>query len=337
MMTVSRTEVAIDELTELVTRALASVGLEGREMEQVREVLLYAQFRDNSQGLQKILEGAVTPPADRKPVEVVRSEGATMRIDGGQNPGMAVATLASDHAATLAKTHGIGLVGTFNTSTSTGAIGYYAERMAATGMIGIVVAGSPKVMAMAGGIDPVFGTNPIAVAVPAPDEPVVLDMATASIAWFALIEAARRGEQVAGDLAVDGDGVPTTDPESAMAGALLTFGGHKGAGLALMVEMLTGPLVGAGVVGDADASSNRGLAFVAIRPSALVDQKIFDDAVDRLCRRIRAGRPAPGGGPVTLPGDRSRARLKRYQDAGTIEIDTALLEGLRKVARGETA
>ncbi len=335
-MAVSRSEIGIDELSDLVTKALAALGLEGRDLEQVREVLFYAQLRDNSQGLQKILERAVAPPADRGSIEIVRSVGATMRIDGGQNPGMVVATLASDHAAALARTHGIGLVGTFNTSTSTGAIGFYAERMASQGMIGLVVAGSPKVMAMAGGIDPVFGTNPIAVAVPTSGAPVVLDMATASIAWFALIEAARRGEQVAGGLAVDGNGQPTTDPEAAMAGALLTFGGHKGAGLALMVEMLTGPLTGAGVVGDADASSNRGLAFVAINPAALVEQDVFDDAVERLCRRIRDGRPMPGGGPVTLPGDRSRARLKRYQDAGTIEIDTALLEGLRKVARGET-
>lgn len=334
-MTVSRSEIAIDDLTDLVTQALAVLGLEGQDLEQVREVLFYAQLRDNSQGLQKILERAVAPPADRKPVEIVRSVGATLRIDGGQNPGMVVATLASDHAVELARTHGIGLVGTFNTSTSTGAIGYYAERMAADGMIGIVVAGSPKVMAMAGGIDPVFGTNPIAVAVPAPDAPVVLDMATASIAWFALIEVARRGERIADDLAVDGNGVPTTDPEAAMAGALLTFGGHKGAGLALMVEMLTGPLVGAGVVGDTDASSNRGLAFVAVRPSALVDKQLFDDAVERLCRRIREGRPVPGGDSVALPGDRSRARLKRYQDAGVIEIDTALLEGLREMAGGE--
>ena len=333
-MTASVTRISLEELSGLTKSALAALGLDGDQVAQVHDVLLYAELRGRSQGLQKIIEGAVSPSPECGAIEIVRAEGATMRIDGGRNPGMVVSTYASDQAAALGKVHGIGLVGIFNTSSSTGAIGFYAERMAAAGMIGLVVAGSPKVMAMAGGIDPVFGTNPIAIAVPTPGEPVALDMATSATAWFDLITASRRGDSIAEGLAVDRDGEPTTDPDAAMAGALLAFGGHKGAGLALMIEMLTGPLMGAGVVGDENAASNRGMAFIAIKPSALVDQAQFDDAVERMCARIRSGRAMKGGDGISLPGDISRARAARCLESGTIELETAVLDGVRAIAEG---
>lgn len=333
-MTASVTRISVEDLSGLVKRALGVLGLDGRQLEQVHDVLLYAELRGRSQGLQKIIERTVAPSAECGKIEIVRADGATMRVDGAQNPGMVVSTFASDQAVALAKAHGIGLVGTFNTSTSTGSIGFYAERIASTGMIAIVMAGSAKVMAMAGGIDPVFGTNPIAIAVPTSGAPVTLDMATAAIAWFDLIGASRTGTQIAEGLAVDRDGQPTTDPDVAMAGALTAFGGHKGAGLALMVEMLTGPLMGAGVIGDDDTASNRGMAFIAIRPSALVDQNQFDSAVERMCAKIRSGRRAPESDGIALPGDRSRARMERCLETGTVEIETAVLERVRAIAEG---
>ncbi len=334
-MTASVTRISLEDLTRLTKSALAVLGLEGDQLVQVHDVLLYAELRGRSQGLQKIIEGAVSPSPECGTIEIVRAEGATMRIDGARNPGMVVSTYASDQAAVLGKTQGIGLVGIFNTSSSTGAIGFYAERIASAGMIGLVLAGSPKVMAMAGGIDPVFGTNPIAIAVPTRGAPVALDMATSATAWFDLITASRRGEPVAKGLAVDRDGDPTTDPDAAMAGALMAFGGHKGAGLALMIEMLTGPLMGAGVVGDDDAASNRGMAFIAIKPSALVDQALFDSAVERMCARIRSGRAMKGSAGISLPGDSSRARAERCLETGTIDVETAVLDGVRAIA--ETA
>ena len=331
-MTASVTRISLEDLSALTKRALGVLGLQGEQLEQVHDVLLYAELRARSQGLQKIIERTVVPSTDCGAIGVVRAEGATMRIDGAQNPGMVVSTYASDQASALARTHGIGLVGTFNTSTSTGAIGFYAERIAGEGLIGLAIAGSPKVMAMAGGIDPVFGTNPIAIAVPTSGEPVTLDMATAATAWFDLITASRRGDQIAEGVAVDSDGEPTTDPDAAMAGALMAFGGHKGAGLALMIEMLTGPLMGADVVGDEDAATNRGMAFIAIKPSALVDQAQFDDAVERMCVRIRSGRPGRGSTEVALPGDRSRARMERCMESGEIDVEAAVLEGVRAIA-----
>ncbi|MEM7396518.1 MAG: Ldh family oxidoreductase, partial [Verrucomicrobiota bacterium] len=318
-------------LSQLAKRALSKLGLEGDQLDQVHDVLLYAELRGRSQGLQKIIERTVTPSPEAGTIAIVRAEGATMRIDGAQNPGMVVSTYASDQAVALARNHGVGLAGTFNTSSSTGAIGFYAERIAGEGMIGLVMAGSPKVMAMAGGIDPVFGTNPIAIAVPTPGKPVALDMATAATAWFDLITASRRGESIAKGLAFDCDGEPTSDPDAAMAGALTAFGGHKGAGLALMIEMLTGPLTGAGVVGDEDATSNRGMAIIAIKPSALVEQAEFDDAVDRMCARIRSGRSRQGSDGILLPGDSSRARFERCLETGKIDVETAVLDGVRAI------
>jgi len=117
---------------------------------------------------------------------------------------------------------GIALVTTHNTRSSTGAIGYYAGQIARDGHIGLVLAGSPKVMAVEGGIDPVLGTNPVAIAVPTGGQPLVLDMATAAIAWFSVIDARNREQPLPPDVALDATGQPTTDPIAALSGALKT-------------------------------------------------------------------------------------------------------------------
>lgn len=320
------------DLVAVVDACLGRLGLDGADLACVRDVLLYAQERGNPQGLLKIVERTVGRDPGAGPIAVVAQRGATLRLDGNRNPGMVVCMRAVHEAARLAARHGIAFVGTCNTASSTGAIGYYAEQLALQGLVGIVFAGSPKVMATAGGIDPVFGTNPIAIAVPTGGEPLVLDMATAATTWFSLIEARATGTAIRPGAAVDPDGAPTTDPAAAMAGAIAAFGGHKGAGLALMVEILTGPLVGAGIVGDHDAATNRGAAFIAIAPSFVGDAAVFRATVDRLCATIRGGRIARGADAIALPGEHGRAHAAAQRAAGTIAVERGLYETLLEMA-----
>ena len=140
-----------------------------------------------------------------------------------------------------AKASGIGIVGTFNTSTSSGAIGYVASEIARQDLVGLVFASSPPRVATAGSYEPVFGTNPLAIGVPAKSGPIVLDMTTAAMAFYGLIEAKTAGVNIPGDVAYDPDGYPTTDPVVAMKGALRSFDrGYKGSGLAMIIEISRG-------------------------------------------------------------------------------------------------
>ena len=333
-MAAPRTTVALslEELDTLAFDALKATGLSDEHAATIKTVLLYAELRDNSQGLVKIVEGVVSPVPGAGEIEVEQKAPGMVRINGNQNVGMVVATRAAKEAAKLARAAGIGMAGTWNVSTSTGAIGCYAEQMARDGLIAIVMCGSPKVMAMAGGIDPVFGTNPIAIAAPTSAEPIVLDMATSAITFFEIVTAARQGAEIPDGAAFDPDGKPTNDPNQALAGAMRVFDGYKAAGLALMLEIMTAPLTGAGVVGDEDQASNRGTLFIAIDPDKMIGREAYLSAVDRMCARIRAGRPEVPGQAITLPGERGRARLAAKQTEGMIRLDQGLVEELRALA-----
>lgn len=320
---------SLEELEALALNALKAQGHSAEHAAIISSVLLYAELRDNSQGLVKIVEGVVAPVSGAGAIEVDQRAPGMVRINANQNVGMVVATRAAQEAVALAKNNGIGVAGTWNVSTSTGAIGCYAERMARDGLLGIVMCGSPKVMAMAGGIDPVFGTNPLAIAAPTSGDPIVLDMATSAITFFEIINATRQGTALPEGAAFDADGHPTTDPHAALAGAMRTFDGYKAAGLALMLEIMTAPLTGAGVVGDEDQASNRGTLFIAIDPDRMIGQDAYLAAVDRMAQRIRSGRREVEGQPITLPGERGRSRMAAKQDAGTIEIDAGLIHDLQ--------
>ncbi len=327
-------QVPVSLLEELVSTCLSKLGIEQDDAQVVRDVLFYAQARGNSQGLIKILEGTVTPDPDAGEITILSERGAVLRIDGQQNLGMVVCHRAVREAQRMASAFGIAFVGTCNTSTSTGAIGFYARELACAGLIGIVLSGSSKVTAMEGGIDPVFGTNPIAIAVPTNGEPLILDMATSTTALFALIAAQDRGEAIDEGIALDAEGEPTTDPSAALAGVMRTFGGHKGAGLALMIEILTGPLLGAGMAGDDDAATNRGCSFIAINPSFLVDEDQFQNRVEALGNIIRNSRRRTGVEEITLPGERSHRRAEQVRESGLIALDRDLYERLCSLASG---
>ena len=324
-------EVAVDRLTELVDRSLKAIGVPDADVEPIRDVLMYAQLRGNNQGLVKIPVRAVLPDPDAKPIEITRALPAVAHIAINGNSGMVAATKAAIEAANLASTHGVGVVGTSDRATSTGAIGYYADLIAREGMVGIVMAGSPKVMAIAGGVDPDLGTNPIAIGVPADDGPVVLDMTTAAMAWYGLIQAQQRGEHLPDDIAYDATGAATNDPGEAMKGATMTFGGHKGSGLAFMIEILTGPLLGNNIAGDERAQSSGDL-FIAINPAALGGADAFRERVDALIARVKAGRKVEGFDEILLPGERGNRQTEASRETNLMRIDKALYDQLIELA-----
>ena len=180
---------------------------------------------------------------------------------------MVVVARATGLAIEKAQAHGFGIVGTRRSNSPTGAIGYFARALADAGLIGFVCSGSMELMAMHGSYEAFFGTNPLAIGIPTAGNPIVFDMATAAIAWYGIHLAQAEGRSIPDGVAYDSDGQITTDPAAALAGAIKAFGGYKGAALALIVEVLTRPLVGA-IRDEAGKKAGLGQSGFRHRPRA---------------------------------------------------------------------
>lgn len=317
-------------VADTAMRALVSLGLGNADARAVLAVLMYAQVRGSTQGLIKIVERTVFPSPAATPMAVNQAFPGVAQLAANGNAGMVVMTRASELATQMAASNGIGLVCTHGTASSTGAIGFYAGKIAQAGMIGVVLAGSPPTTAVYGGVDPVLGTNPIAIAAPGSHEALVFDMATAATTVFGLIAARDAQQAIEPGLAWDPNGQDTRDAGAALQGAIRTFGGAKGSGLALMFEILTATLSGAGLPGD--SVDNRGNFVLAINPEATVGLAAFKDRLEALTDNVLASRPSDPGIPVRLPGQGARERARQVEDSGLISVSERVWLALQSMA-----
>jgi len=208
-----------------------------------------------------------------------------------------------------------------NGSYTTGELGYYPRRLAERGLVAFAATSGPALMTVAGARMPVYCTNPIAFAAPLDEgAPLLIDQASSATAFVQLRHYAERGETLPPGWAVDGDGRPTTDPQAALRGALLAFGGVRGANIALMVEVMAAGLAGANWALDApsfisgDRSPGAGLLVMAITPALLAP-----DFPQRL--RLQLDRLAKLG--VHIPGRRAAATEIELPDMLVAEIERA--------------
>jgi L-2-hydroxycarboxylate dehydrogenase (NAD+) len=326
-------KIELKELEALTTQALKNYGYDDAETDTIRDMLLYAQLRGNNQGVVKLIGKGIPKDPKAGAITIEKETVLSVKINGNQNQAMVVVKKALEVALEKARAQGIGIAGTYNTSTSSGAIGYLASEIARAGLVGLVFASSPPRVATAGSFQPIFGTNPLAVGIPAQPSPIVLDMSTAAMAFYGLIEAQTAGKSIPDDVAYDPNGNPTTDPSLAIKGAIRPFDrGYKGAGLALIIEILAGPLVGAACVGVGDPGKNWGHLVLAIDPDLFGDREVFINNVSTLIERVKATKKLPGVEEIFVPGERGNRQASRIQASGTIELEDNLLEALRKVA-----
>lgn len=323
--------ITISEIRSLALSALKKYGYTDTESDTILEILMYAQLRGNNQGLVKLIGNGIPKSKDAGPLTVIKETKLSAVIDGSKNMGMIAMKLATEMAITKAKEHGFGIVGTNNTFSSTGAIGYYANAIAVQNFIGFAFAGSPPTVAPHGSYEALYGTNPLAIGVPADPEPIVLDMATAAMAYYGLIEAKTAGKSIPEGLAYDKEGKPTTDPSAAMDGAIKSFGGYKGSGLGFMVTAFTGPLLGAGFAGIGDRT-DWGNLVMAIDPELLTDTTEFKKNITRMATRVKQTKPLPNVKEILLPGERGNKLTKARTASGEMDIETHLYNELKKAA-----
>jgi L-2-hydroxycarboxylate dehydrogenase (NAD+) len=270
-------------------------------------------------------------------VKVVKETPATALIDGGHGLGHHVATRAMKLAIKKAKKQGIAAVGVFN-SNHFGIAGYYAELAMRDGMIGIVTTTTDALVHPWGGVEPLLGTNALAIGFPT-EPPVLLDMAMSVAARGKLVDAMKKGQKIPEEWAIDSEGRPTTDPTRGLKGALSPFGGPKGYALAFVLELLAGPLVRAGVGKGVDGTlepvkdfCTKGDFMIVIDPSAFVLPKEFKARVKDYVAEIKASKKAPGVNEIMIPGEPERkVREKSFREG--IAIADEVWKELEQIAK----
>lgn len=320
-------KISIHELTELTTKALLKHGYSEGEAEVVRDMLMYAQLRGNDQGIVKLI-GKGMPKHEKAQSPTIEKETPTTGII---NANLSMEAIALEQAVTMAigkaKQMGIAIVGTHTGDGSSGAMGYWSRMIADAGLIGISMSSYPFGMVPPhGSYEPLFCTNPIAWGVPTEGEPIVLDMSSSGISYYGLVEAKTRGGQVAEGLGYDKDGNETTDPAEIMAGAIRPFDqGVKGAGLALMVQIIGGALVGGDFLNESDHDGN---VVIAIDPEAMIGMKRFVAETTKMAEAIRGAKKLDRMDEVLVPGERGDRIRSRILDSGEIEVEDNLLNTL---------
>ena len=331
--------VSVRALTDFCREVLVSVDVPTADAEVTSEVIMQAErFGVSSHGLvrlphyvSRILQGSIKPHPQ---VQVVTQGNGTALVDGDNGLGHVVSHFAMKKAIELGK-QGPSFVGV-RRSSHFGIAGYYALMAAREGMIGFSFTHTDVILAPYGGREPRLGSNPFAVAIPCDGpHPILLDISTSYVAWGKIIVARERGESIDPKWAIDSEGNPTSNPHEAR--VLMPFGGHKGYGLALFVELLCSVLTGSpygqhipAMYGNLTVPRNLGHLFGTLRADSFVSLDEFKTRAKNLADDMRQTTPAPGFKEVLVPGDiefRTQAKIDREG----VDLDISMIEQLKKL------
>jgi len=300
-----------DALTAYLSQLFEAKGMRPAEARQIGEVLVWANLRGvDSHGVMRaplyldwIGAGLINVAPH---VKTRKQTPAALILDADRAAGPVAMMAAAQGAVEKAKGVGIGMALVART-THTAALGFYARHIIAQGCVCIILSASGRHMPYHGTKDAAVSTSPICVGVPAGTRgALVLDMAMSTVSAGRLMLARKTGETLPAESAIDEDGVVTTDPLRAL--LPLPLAGPKGAGLALMSELITGLLVGEPIlseaIGDARARHRQNAMVIAIDVAQFTDLQIFRDGVDGLAKLLSMMPRQPGFDVVMMPGDR---------------------------------
>ncbi len=309
--------ISVSDLDRFCLDVLGRCGMSESDARTTADVLVTTDtFGVHTHGV-KCLKGYVrrllAGGLDAKASPEVRSEGPSWAVvDGHSAIGMVTSVFAMNLAIEKARTTGMAYVGVQN-SCHFGAAGYYALLAAKAGMVGMAMANDIPSMAAPGSRKAVLGTNPFAYAVPAGRcDPIFLDIASSSVAGGKVYIAQALGQEIPDNWLVDAEGLPTTDPfQYPHASSLVPFAGHKGYGIAMMIETLSGILSGAAmtwginnwIASEPSLATKHGAAFLAFNADAIVPDGAFRDRVDQLIAEVHAAPTAKGVDRIYVPGE----------------------------------
>lgn len=323
-------KVKIEEIKELCVSILMKYGLNRDDSILVVDEFIERELMgEQGHGFNAFIEFGPKRVKSRKgDFVIVKDEENYLLVNGNGNLGQVVCNSVVPSCIKKAKKHGISMMGIYNMESYL-TPGTYARLAAVEDIIAMIFNyGGTKRTAPTGSIDPIFGTNPIAIGIPANEFPIVLDMATSTYAMMKVRRALKLKTDLPVGGAIDKNGNPTIDPKEIMDGALLPFGDHKGYGLALTVEILSRCMLD---VHKKDGIVNRGYFFIFIDPTKFIEISAFKDNVEELKQKIKNSRKAKGTTEILLPGERSNREKKESLNKGYIEIDDTTFKELKSL------
>lgn len=314
------------ELHGLIERKLEAAGLRPEHASGVADSLVYADAHGiHSHGAMRVdyyAERIAKGGINRDPRFAFRRTGPSSGVFEADNGvGHVAAREAMDIAVGMAGESGVAVVGVRAMGHS-GALAYFVRRAAERDMVALSMCQSDPMVVPFGGAEPYFGTNPIAFAAPRADaDPVVFDMATTVRAWGAILDARAKNAPIPDTWAVDEHGNPTTDAHRV--NALLPVAGAKGYGLMMMVDVLSGVLLGlpfgkhvSSMYYDLTAGRDLGQLHIVINPASFTSVEAFKATIATMVDELHAMRPAGGFDQVYYPGELADVVAAQYEREG---------------------
>ncbi len=334
-----------EKLRQFSSSVMQAAGLRAGDADIFSDAIIYADMRGiGSHGIsrlrtysKRVSTGVIN--AQAAPV-IVQDAGAALLIDGNNGIGAAIAKQSMDMCIERAKKFGSCCAAVRNgVHFGTGA--YYTEYAASQGMVGFAVSNSEAAVVPTGGAAPMLGTNPLSIAIPAGKrDPFVLDMATSIVARGKVVLAKKEGKSIPADWGVDKHGTPTADPDAILdGGAMLPFGGPKGYGISLAIDLICSCLAGAfnsrqtpGFWDDFEHPQNIGYFLFALDVGKFLPRDAFESKVDAMLDEFKACPTAPGVKEVMIPGEIEAEKYRGGVEAG-VELSTAVVEDLVNVGK----
>lgn len=339
-MSESPLTVSAEALSAFCAGCFEKVGLPSAHATLTAQNLIFANLRGvDSHGVirMKVYADRIRAGGMRSGVLPISisDDGACALLDGQHGMGQVAGTEAMQLAIRKAEKSGLALVGLRN-SNHFGAAAFYAVMALDRELIGLAATNAGPSMAPTGGREGRLGNNPVAIAVPAGKyPPIILDMATGAVAWGKIFMAQQENKKIPATWALDKAGAPTDDPNAAAAGGLIQpFGGYKGYGLSLLLDILTGVLMGGGfstyvktLYKNLDQPAHVAQTFAALRVEAFMPATEFQKRIEEMIELMHACPRAPGVERIFVPGEIEHETEQRRRRDG-IPISAVLCQEL---------
>lgn len=324
--------ISINEVCQLGYRILRQHGLRKEDADVIVAHFLDAELAGRpSHGFQRVtgvLRNVREAGTLGEEMVLEYERPSSVRVNGAQRVGLVVGQKVLETAVELSGKQGLTAVAGYNYLGNTGIIGYYTRQLALADRIGIMVANSPNVIAPWGGTTPLFGTNPISFAFPTQRGPIVIDLSTTKWSYGDILLAIKEGRSLPDGIVLDKEGRPSNDPTDAKAGSMLPFGEHKGYALALAIELLAGPLVGA-KAGAKSPLGEMGFLILAIDPGLFGSIAGFKKQASDLIAQIKASPLQPDVAELFYPGERGQRSRDANLRRGQVDVPAEVLAELR--------
>lgn len=320
-----------EKLHDLIKTKFMKAGLSEDHANTTTDILVWSDLKGiHSHGAvrveyysERIVKGGINTKPDIKIEQVAPS---LVMIDGDNGVGFEIAKQGMEKGIEVAKKNGICVVGMKRMSHS-GAIGYYTEMAAKEDCLALSWCQSDPMVVPYGGTEPYYGTNPISFSAPADDGRILLfDMATTVQAWGKILDAKSKGKDIPEGWAVDEQGQSVTNPNEV--NALLPIAGPKGYGLMMMVDILSGMLLGvpfgsgvSSMYHDLSQGRELGQMHIIFDPSFFVGTEAFKKSMSMSLDELTNQSPAPGFDKVSYPGEGGESRKQEYLEKGIEIVD----------------